>query len=171
MTGETHSVTVRRIFAASCDRVFDAFGRRESLARWFSPDRGIAVEILTFDFSPGGAFRFRFSYPNGDTSTLRGIYRSITPPRELAFSWEWEEPDRHAGLSTEVGILFLPRDSGTEVIVTHDRLHDGPAEGRYTEGWTAQLTRLGDFLSDTGGLPAAQPTSDQEENRDDRSAT
>ena len=157
MTGEVHSVKVRRSFAASCDRVFDAFRRKESLARWFSPDREIAVEILTFDFRPGGAFRFRFSYPNGDTSTLRGTYRSIVPPRELAFSWEWEEPDRHAGLSTEVSILFLPRHSGTEVVVSHDRLPDGPAEGRYAEGWAAQLTRLAEFLSDPGTPPEDHP--------------
>ena len=66
----------------------------------------------------------------------------------MTFSWEWEAPDRHAGLKTEVSILFLPRNPGTEVVVTHDRLPDGPAEGRYTEGWTAQLARLAEYLSE-----------------------
>lgn len=86
MKDTDQAVIVRRTVAASPARVFDAFQRADALGQWFSPHPDIAVDILAFQFKPDGAFRYRFAYPDGRQSTVRGIYRTITPCTELIFS-------------------------------------------------------------------------------------
>ena len=150
MKSAIQSVTVRRTFPAARERVFDAFQREESLAQWFSPSDQVEIQILGFNFRPEGRFRFRYLFPDGRQNTINGIYRTISPPSELAFSWIWEAPDPHAGVETEVIIKFVSRGGGTEVAVTHDRLPDRELEDRYVAGWTSYLERLALFVSTPG---------------------
>lgn len=147
MTSAAHSVTVRRRFSGRRERVFEAFRHKESLAQWFSPSPQVALQILAFEFEPEGAFRFRYLFPDGSQSTVKGVYRSIIPSKQLAFSWVWEEPDRHAGIVTEVEIDFVSKGSETEIVITHDRLPDRESEDRYDTGWTVYLDRLTSYVS------------------------
>lgn len=142
MSGATHSVIVRRNLSAPRERVFEAFQRGDLLAQWFSPSQQVEMQILDLQFRPEGTFRFRYSFPDGSQSTVKGVYRSIIPSKELAFSWVWEEPDRHAGIVTEVKVVFISRGSKTEVVVTHDRLPDRDSKDRYANGWAVYLDRL-----------------------------
>lgn len=164
MTRQPPTITVRRSFSAAPERVFEAFRREESLARWFSPSPEVALEVLAFQFKPQGAFRFRYAFPDGSRSSVKGIYRSIVPPESLAFSWVWEAPDVHAGVPTEVKVAILPRGKGSEVVVTHERLPDAGARERFTAGWILYLERLGSHLFDAGS-PAEGSVSRQLERR------
>ena len=147
MSAATHAVTVRRDVSAARERVFEAFQNRDWLARWFSPSAQVEMQILEFQFRPEGAFRFRYFFPDASQSTVKGLYRSIVPPKELTFSWVWEEPDRHAGLVTEVKVDLIARGDSTEVVVTHDRLPDRDSKDRYATGWSIYLDRLTSCLS------------------------
>ncbi len=148
MTVGRPSVTVRRRFPFAREEVFDAFRREDALAQWFSPSQKIEVQVLAFQFRPNGGFRFRYRFPDGAESVVRGVYRQIRPPEALSFSWVWEEPDRHAGILTEVSVAFAALGHETEVVVTHGQLPDTAAQDRYAAGWSAQLDRLVVHLSD-----------------------
>lgn len=155
MKDTTQAVIVRRTVAASPARVFEAFQHAGALTHWFSPHKDIAVDVLTFQFKPQGAFRFRFSYPDGRQSAVKGIYRTITPCRELAFSWVWEEPDQHSGINTEVRISIKPLEQGTEITVAHSRLPNRQSKDRYAAGWSDQLDRLERYLLQTASQTTA----------------
>ena len=57
MTSTAHTTTVRRLARAGRLRVFDAFASTDALTQWFTPDAGISLEVVDFDFVPHGRFR------------------------------------------------------------------------------------------------------------------
>lgn len=141
------TITVRRRYAVPRTRVFGAFERAEALAKWFSPDPAVGVEVLVFKFEVGGVYRCRYDFPDGTQAAVGGKFKVIRAPEELVFSWIWEKPDRHADIATEVAITFLSRGSGTEIVLSHSRLPSEEAMERYVTGWEGNLGRLDAMLS------------------------
>lgn len=136
------SITIRRTFAAKREDVFKAFESAEAIGQWFSPSKDVSVEVVDFEFTLGGKFRFRYTMPDGTQSAVGGKYQKINIPEELIFSWIWEEPDQHAGVSSLVHIQFLDKGASTEVLLTHDKLPTSEDRERHAIGWDGTLTRL-----------------------------
>ncbi len=147
MTKPIHSITVSRLIGAPRTRVFDAFARSEALTEWFTPSPEITVEVVDFRFAPGGGFRLRYTMPDGSQPVVGGSYELIEAPRQIAFSWVWEAPDPHAGISTRVLVEFIEKDEATEVVLTHDRLPTLEAATRHAEGWKGTLDVLASALA------------------------
>lgn len=143
------SLTIRRTFTAKQEDVFRAFQSAEAISQWFSPSIDISVEVIDFVFEPGGKFRFRYNMPDGTQSAVGGIYQKIDIPTELLFSWVWEEPDEHAGVSTIVHIQFIDRGANTEMILTHDKLSTPENKERHALGWDGTLNRLSCSLEES----------------------
>ncbi len=147
MTKAIDAVIVRRLIRARRAQVFDAFSRAEALTLWFTPGSDISVEVLTFDFTPQGDFRFRYTMADGTRPIVGGTYETISPPDELAFSWIWEPPDRHADIWTRVLVQFHEKGDATEVLITHDHLPSVEAGSRFVAGWEGTLASLAMHLS------------------------
>lgn len=139
-----HTTTVRRMVQANRTRVFDAFASADALAKWFTPDAGISLEVIDFDFVPQGTFRLRFTMPDGTRPVVGGQYLVIDQPDQIVFSWVWEAPDIHAGIQTQVSVRFIEHGNQTEVVITHDWLPSREACDRHAQGWQGTLGRLGD---------------------------
>lgn len=58
------------------------------------------------------------------------------------FTWNSPYAGDHGSLVT---VDFLPRASGTEVVVTHEKLPSDVAVGQHREGWTEILESLAAF--------------------------
>lgn len=146
MSSATHSITVKRTVKASLKIVFDAFSQPNSVAKWFSPSADISIEILEFNFTPKGTYRIRYAMPDGTHPIVGGTYESIERPTQINFTWIWEAPDLHAGISTHVCVHFLEKGAFTEVVLVHTRLMDKDACARHTIGWEANLERLTQYI-------------------------
>ena len=146
MIGDQLSITVRRIIRCRRERVFDAFAQADRLAQWFSPDKDISVQVLAFEFEPGGEFRIRFDLPDGNHAAVSGHYEQIIPPEKLVFSWIWTPLYPDAGIETKVVIEFIDNIGQTEVVVTHKHLSSDESCARHTDGWIGTLERLGEWL-------------------------
>lgn len=142
MTTEKAAVEVRRRLRAPPHRVFAAFAEPELVRGWLSPSPDITLTVLQLDFRVGGAYRFAYRMPGGQTMTVNGIYRLIEPPSRIAFSWNIEPPDEHAGLQSEVTVSLLPDGSGTQLVIRHERLTRTGAAERHAQGWQGALDRL-----------------------------
>lgn len=141
---QPHSITVRRSFPTPRRKLFEAFETAQSLSQWFTPADDISLEIPRFDFRQGGGFHFRYRMPSGEIKDVTGIYEAICPPDILRFTWEWAEPDPHAGIPSQVKIEFIDQNQGCEIVLTHSQLPPDDADHRHAAGWTGVLTRLAD---------------------------
>src|SRR5262245_11910374 len=119
---EASVAEIRRRFAAAPEKVFAAFADAQLVSRWMSPSPDIKLTVLKFDFRVGGTYRFAYHVPDGHTVFVGGSYRSIERPRRIVFSWIIEPPDEHAGIESEVTATITPAESGTELVIRHERL-------------------------------------------------
>ncbi len=153
MLADRTRVEVRRRFAAGPEQVFAAFAEARLVGRWLSPSPEITLSLLQFDFREGGAYRFAYGVPGGQTVVVAGRYRSIEPPSKIVFSWTIEPPDEHAGIESEVTVT-IRRDGGeTELVIRHEKLTRAGAAARHDEGWRGALDQLARMM-EAEGLPA-----------------
>lgn len=144
----THQIIVRRHLKVSREKVFAAFSEADALLQWYSPSPDISVEILEFEFSVGGRYRFRYAMLDGSHPVLGGVYIAIKPSEDLIFTWMWEPPDTHADILTQVHIEFLDREGGTELVLTHKQLPSEEVGVRHAEGWERTFDRFEAALHD-----------------------
>jgi uncharacterized protein YndB with AHSA1/START domain len=125
---------VRRLLPATAEEVFAAWTEPELMGRWMSPVGHAEVEV---DLRVGGRFRVAMV---GDDRRIEhtGEYLEISPPRRLVFSWE----SAYTGPApTVVTVRLRPVDDETELLLTHERLHEDQVEP-HSGGWGRMLDRL-----------------------------
>ncbi len=71
-----------RVFAATPEAVYAAFAAPERLARWWGPD-GFRNTFDTFDFKPGGLWRFTMHGPNGADYPNESTFVTLEPGRTI----------------------------------------------------------------------------------------
>lgn len=76
--------SLTRIIEAGRDRVWDAWTRPEHLEKWWGPV-GLGLEVVSFDFRPGGIFHYAMVMPTGQRGYGRFVYEDITPPGEIKY--------------------------------------------------------------------------------------
>jgi uncharacterized protein YndB with AHSA1/START domain len=81
---DPRSIIGTRIFAAPRELVFSAFTDPAHLAHWWGPD-GFTTTTHSFDFRPGGTWRFVMHGPDGRDYQNRITYDEIVPPERLAY--------------------------------------------------------------------------------------
>ena len=130
-------LTVRRLIQAGAEELFDAWLDPASMAVWMRPNGILRTEAST-DPRVGGAYEILMHQAE---RVLRhtGVYRRIERPRLLVFTWISPATNESASLVT---VEFLARDTGTEVVVTHEQLPDMDAVPSHVDGWTQALELL-----------------------------
>ena len=130
------TLIVRRMIAAPPERLFAAWTVPEHLRAWWGPAgvRCIGAEI---DLRIGGAYRIGNELPDGTILWIAGTFERIEPPSTLVYSWQiGTEP------VSRVTVEFVGVSGGTEVIVTHDRVHSRAARDGHERGWVGCLDGL-----------------------------
>ncbi|MDB5861957.1 MAG: polyketide cyclase [Ramlibacter sp.] len=69
-----------RLIDAAPGRVFRAFAEPERLARWWGPN-GFSSTFETFEFRPGGAWRFVLHGPDGTDYPNENVFREVSAER------------------------------------------------------------------------------------------
>lgn len=136
---DNSTLVLRRVFAASRQRVFRAWIEPEALESWFRP-KGLRVSVRSLDARVGGSFRFEIE--NGNT--IVGTYLHFVPPEKLAFTWSGEAIQ---GRETVVTLDFLDQGPVTEVVLTHEGLNVPELRALVGAGWPSLLDALAEALS------------------------
>jgi uncharacterized protein YndB with AHSA1/START domain len=149
MCPDQTAATVERRLGASPTRVFDAFADPAIVGRWLTPSPEVSLTVLQFDFRVGGRYRFAYRVPGRGTMHVNGDFRLIEPPERLAFAWNIEPPDEHAGVQSEVSVTLRPDGEGTHLVIRHAYLAAPGAARRHADGWRGALEHLASLLDDT----------------------
>ncbi len=111
-TDET-TISVTRCFAATPDRVFEAFTRPDLLQQWISTS-GFPLAHCEIDLRPGGAALYRWDLGGGQGMTLRVLYEQVEPA-ELIVQRERFDPDWTGG-EVRTTIRFTAHPAGTQMV-------------------------------------------------------
>ena len=73
-----------RLIDAPRERVFRAFADPKHLARWWGPN-GFTSTFETFEFRPGGAWRFVMHGPDGTDYPNESVFLEVVAPERIVF--------------------------------------------------------------------------------------
>lgn len=141
---ESCSLTLTRTFEAPREAVFRAWTDPAEMAKWWGPE-GMSTPICEIDARPGGALYTCMRSESGEEYYLRGVFREVTPPERLVFTWIWQEGEMK-DLETVVTVEFHDRDGATELVLTHEGFPAEAAREAHSEGWVSSFTCLTDAL-------------------------
>jgi uncharacterized protein YndB with AHSA1/START domain len=133
-------LVVRRQIPFPREQVFAAWLDGASLAQWM---RGKGASRATVEVDPRVGGKFRIVMHMEQDHEHRGEYLAIEPPSLLSFTWISKHTDL---LPTVVTIEFLGRGSGTELVLTHQRLPQASVES-HRQGWTTIVRQLEEVLA------------------------
>lgn len=138
------ALTLERRFKASPAQLFQAWTQPEKMIRWWGVTGSDRTPIAEADLRVGGRFRVQFWSPEGEHHSVSGVYREISPPTKLVFSWAWQStPERES----QVTIDLKPDDGGTLLTLTHEQFFDEKARDGHRGGWGRALDKLEELFA------------------------
>lgn len=96
---EKLAFTMSRIFDAPRELVWEIVIDPNQVPKWWGP--GYATTIVDrMDVRIGGSWRFIQKEPEGNEYAFSGVYREVTPPERLVYTFEFEPMAGHAATET-----------------------------------------------------------------------
>jgi len=150
MAGKTEARVVHR-FAASADRVFDAWLDPKVVETWMRKalqKMGLPGDVRRIEIAPevGGKFTFSDMRPEGE-AVHWGTYLEIERPAKLVFTWFTAEKDETEDISV-VTLTVKPDGKGCIAAIVHE-LEPKWAEfvPETEQGWRIMLEQIEQLLT------------------------
>jgi len=122
------------------ERIFSALTESAELPRWWGP-YGYTMPEIDLDLRVGGGYRFTMQPPDGDRFHLAGEFLEIEPPRRLAYTFRYEEPDPD-DRQTVVELLLQEVGHATEVSLSQGQFATEGRQDLHRSGWTDSFEKL-----------------------------
>jgi uncharacterized protein YndB with AHSA1/START domain len=141
---------MRRTIAAPIDRVFNAWTDLNLFKQWLGKGchPGPESRAVSGDVRVGGGFKLNMKRTDSEM-TLNGVYREITPPTRLVFTWGFD------GMScggvemkgdTLVTVQFRDLGGKTEIHLVHEGFATEEICGQHRQGWETCLGALEELV-------------------------
>lgn len=137
------SLTIKRRFNAPPAKVFAAWTDPEKVKQWMGPGE-VKVLRAEADARTGGRYRWVMRTPSGDEHDVGGVYREVTPPEKLVFTWAWKSTPERESLVT---LTFKRDGDGTLMTLLHEQFFDETARDNHEGGWNGAMPKLEAFLA------------------------
>lgn len=149
-TTENDTLNLTRLFKAPRERVFAAFTTPQYMDQWFGC--GGKTTTCTTDFRVGGSYRLVTHSPeSGETFIVTGVYREITPPAKVVFTWTYEGDEEWAGCESVVSVEFIASGDQTELRLSQSGFPSAESRGNHSQGWNTCMDKMDALLT---GQPA-----------------
>jgi uncharacterized protein YndB with AHSA1/START domain len=143
-------VVIKKILSAPIEKVFNAWVDPLAMQKWYSPE-GITTPHAETDLRVGGSYAVTMTHVDEippRTVVVRGIYKEITRPTKLQFSWQWDGQEEVTEVKVELRALT---DKQTELTLTHSGFENreykkGYAKEDHKNGWTTAFNKLDSLL-------------------------
>ena len=155
MPKENIKLQLTRVFDAPREVVYRAWTDPNQFQQWFGAAAcgGATLESVKVDARVGGKYRLQGRKPDGEYFTSVGVYREVTVPERLVFTWQFEKD----GSGTEYGeveppemlvtVDFKVHGKQTQLTLTHEKFASVESRDRHGEGWNRCLDSLGKFCA------------------------
>jgi uncharacterized protein YndB with AHSA1/START domain len=138
---QTAILQLKRSFAASREKVFNAWTIPSEIKQWFGPE-GCRVIDAQVDLRVGGKYRFQVSSPTNEKMSVHGEYREISPPAKLVYTWQWEDDPAWENLTSIVTVEFIEQNERTEIQLRHEKFPSIESRDNHEQGWSSTLEKL-----------------------------
>jgi uncharacterized protein YndB with AHSA1/START domain len=144
-----------RVFDAPRELVFKVMTDPKLIPEWWGPRR-LTTTVDQMDFRPGGVWRYVQRDAQGHEFAFNGVYREITPPERLVYTFEFEEIRGHELLDTVTFEDYAGKTRMTE-IMQFQSIEDleGMVQSGMEEGGIETNERLDELLAK---IQKEQPT-------------
>jgi uncharacterized protein YndB with AHSA1/START domain len=143
--GTADELVMTRLFDAPRELVFKAWTDPVLAKNWWGPRNYPAVH-LEMDVRLGGAWRICLRSPDtGKELWQGGIFRQISPPGRLSFTFAWEE-EGERGLPTFVSVTFTDEGGKTRMEFRQTPFQSAVERDGHRYGWNSTFDRLADYL-------------------------
>ncbi|MET3920317.1 SRPBCC domain-containing protein [Arthrobacter sp. UYEF20] len=136
------------VFSAPPERIFALLTEPDGLASWWGP-HGFTLPEARLDLTVGGRYRFTMKPADGDPFHLSGRFLEITPPRRLAYTFNWEEPTPDDRETTATFTLDA-EGSVTRVALWHGLFATEERLALHRDGWSESFQKLRRVLESHG---------------------
>lgn len=149
------TLVLRRVLNAPQELAFQVWISPEHIPLWMQPEPGMTIPYTFMDVREGGRFRIQMLNPEGEYFTAAGVFKEVTPPRKLVYTWDWEkdgsgeEFGELEGNNTEITVEFIQRGERTEMIFMHTRFATTESRDNHARGWGRILDTLAAYLEKT----------------------
>ena len=144
---ENREVVQKQVLDAPRERVWEAMVDPALVPEWWGPAT-LATRVEQMDLREGGAWRYVQRDREGHEYIFSGVYRTVTPPERLEYSFKYE-----GGLegTMEEAATLEELAGGRTLLVTRSRFESPEAlEEAVTsgmeEGATESMERFADLL-------------------------
>ncbi len=123
-----------RSYPVAAEKIWRAWTDPQALSAWFGPGDRHSVSLADVDLRLGGRWCIiRFRTGDCEEHEVGGMYETVEPLRQLAFSWAWRTtPER----VSRVALALRAVDSGTELgKLLHEHFFDQAAADNHKRGW------------------------------------
>ena len=146
------ALAITRTLDAPREDVFAAFIDPAQFQQWMGPGT-MRAEVERLEPRVGGTYRVIMRDEQSNTHTVSGVYREVTPPARLVFTWAWEvdAATRRTGHESLVTITFRALGDRTELTLRHEKLESAASRDQHTHGWQGVFPKLENFLADKQG--------------------
>jgi len=140
---QNETIVIRRLIAATCEEVFQAWTDPESMRHWMQGREDMHDSEAQLDVRPGGKFRITMKGKDGNHEHT-GQYRVVEPPSRLVFTWISKATHEE---ETIVTLDLKPRGSECELTLTHEKLPGKEAASGHESGWNRVTELLAQHLA------------------------
>jgi uncharacterized protein YndB with AHSA1/START domain len=160
-TPTDREIVMTRTFDAPRRLVWEGITRPELLKRWLFGPPGWEMTVCEEELKVGGAFRWAWRGPNGETMAMHGVYREVVPPERMVRTetFDFGCPSQ-AG--EQLGTLVLVEQGGRTlltltVVYPSKEARDGAIASGMEHGVAAGYDRLDEILAATLAQPSKTP--------------
>ena len=140
-------LTIKRIFNAPKELVFDCWTQEKHMKEWLFP-KDFTVPSSQTDVRTGGSYRSCLRAPDGTDHWVGGTYREVTPHERIVFTHAWQDEAGNAEHETVVTIALKDLGEGRTQLTFHQAffLSEASRDG-HAEGWKETLDNLERYLA------------------------
>lgn len=143
---KNHDLEIERFIDAPRDLLFEVWSQPKHIVNWWGPS-DFTLPFCKIDFRVGGKYRFCMRSPEGEEHWVTGVYREISEPDKIVFTWVREDTSGNPLCDTLVTVTFEESEDRTRFTLIHTGFDSRDYRDEHIGGWSQCIDRLEKYVT------------------------